>query len=141
MRNEKMNRQCPLKALKKKLFHGKEPVKRSPLQEAVFTIQQKVNRLEKKQKHWKLYFYLTVLLPVFIVILTIQAARTYVRIKLRDVGTNAPSDFSDASVKKIPTAVPAEKIELEKVEPETVIPETVSISYSADNTREHGDAS
>ena len=62
----------------------------SPLEGAIYTVQ---FNIDKRRKHWKRRFYIMVVFPVFLVALIIRAVKAYVRIKLWEMGTNAPSPF------------------------------------------------
>lgn len=63
----------------------------SPLEKAVDNLQTGINRWNKKRKHWKRRFYLMVVCPVVLVAMIIKAVKTYVRIKLMEIGMKAPS--------------------------------------------------
>lgn len=73
------------------IFRKKEPL--SPLEKAVYTVQKKLYQWDKQRKHWKTRFYVMVVFPVFLVLVILKALKTYVRIKLWELGTRAPSPF------------------------------------------------
>lgn len=92
--------------------------KLSPLREALNTVQDKLNRLEAKRKHWKLRLYLTVGLPLFLAAVTVRAVQAYVRIKLQDIGMHTPSGLETSH---------AAKPEPEPVKTEPFQPETAAL--------------
>ena len=59
----------------------------SPLEGAIYTVQFNIDKWNKRRKH------IMVVFPVFLVALIIRAVKAYVRIKLWEMGTNAPSPF------------------------------------------------
>ena len=65
----------------------------SPIEGAIYTVQFNIDKWNKRRKHWKRRFYIMVVFPVFLVALIIRAVKAYVRIKLWEMGTNAPSPF------------------------------------------------
>lgn len=74
------------------IIQKKKPL--SPLEKAVYTMQKTLAQWDKQRKHWKIRFYLTIVFPVVFVLALIKAIKTYVRIKLWEIGTKAPSPFS-----------------------------------------------
>lgn len=60
----------------------------------VYSMQTVMEKWNKRRKHWKRRFYLLVVFPVFLVACIIRGVRTYVRIKLWEMGTSAPSPFT-----------------------------------------------
>lgn len=61
---------------------------------AVYSMQAAMDKWNKRRKHWKRRFYLFIVFPVFLVACIIRAVKTYVRIKLWEIGTGTPSPFT-----------------------------------------------
>lgn len=88
-----MNLKQTMKKIKKK-----QP--KTPLQETVFTLKKKWKTIKNKQKHWKIHLYLTLVLPVVLIIAIIKALKTYIRLKIRDIAVKTPSDLKQEKNKK-----------------------------------------
>jgi len=79
-----------------------------------------LKQLEKKKFHFKVRMILTVILPVFIFVVFIKAANTFIRIKIRNLFSKPVHNFLP---EKQGLPVPIQK---EPVEKETIHPQRVS---------------
>lgn len=95
----------------------------SPLEKAIAPIRRRWQKAVRKWKHWKLYFFLFITLPLFIVSLIVKVTETLVRIKLRESAFAVPMETApvpgepetsqtDRETKEKPIPIP---VKLERV--------------------------
>lgn len=68
----------------------------SPLEKAIAPACRRWQKAVRKWKHWKLYFFLFITLPLFIVSLIVKVTETLVRIKLRESAFAVPMETAPA---------------------------------------------
>ncbi|CUX27277.1 hypothetical protein BN3590_00536 [Clostridium sp. C105KSO15] len=78
-----------------------------------------LKQLKKKKSRFKVRLVLTVILPIFIFVVFIKAAKTFIRIKVRDLFAKP---VHDSKLKKqgIPVTVKGETVEIETFHPQRV---------------------
>ena len=67
----------------------------SPFEKKRERMKKNIGHWNKTYKHWKTKFYLTIVFPVVLVALIVQAVKSYVRIKLMEIGMKMPSPFEE----------------------------------------------
>lgn len=77
---------------------------------ALLEIRSRVARLEKKRRYFKYKFYAVVVLPIFVAVLAVKVAKTYLHLRLRQISGACPA----------PVQVEKEPVEREMIQPETV---------------------
>ncbi len=68
----------------------------SPFKKKMERMKKNISNWNKTYKHWKTKFYLTVVFPAVLVALIVQAVKSYVRIKLMEIGMKTPSPFKES---------------------------------------------
>lgn len=96
---------------------------KSLIQEIRDEYQAEVKKLKRKKFLLKAKLLLTIVLPVFIILLSVKVIKTFVRIKVRDIFSKKPRDSKGTPVPAVMTPV-----EKEIITPVPVVTETVSES-------------
>lgn len=80
------------------ILRKKQP--ENALKKAVFIMKKKWKTAKKRQKHWKMRIYLTLVLPAVLIAAIIKAVRTYIRLKIRDIAEKTPSELKKENQQK-----------------------------------------
>lgn len=71
----------------------------SPLDKAIAPVRGRWQKAVRRWEHWKLYFFLFITLPLFIVSLIVKITETLLRIKLRESAAAVPMEAAAAPQK------------------------------------------
>lgn len=93
--------------------------KRTLLQEINYRYIQEQKKLKKKRFRLKTRLMLTVALPILLVLISVKAAQTFIRIKVRELFAKTLSEKVSGRPSQ-PVPVPKEPVETEILHPEPV---------------------